>query len=126
MNKILIIEDNFEVADNLSEILELSGYQTEVANNGKEGVAKANSFEPSLILCDVMMPELDGFGVQKILSSCNIGEMSVIFHRQAVSAVITEVVILLPYKLNNCLRCILNECGFPHMFSFQTKPIFTL
>lgn len=69
MSKILIIEDNFEVADNLAEILELSGYEAEVARNGKEGVAKANEILPSLILCDVMMPELDGFGVQKILSS---------------------------------------------------------
>ncbi len=67
MKKILIIEDNTEVRENLAEILELSDYQVETAENGKIGVAKAMSNPPDLILCDVMMPELDGFGVLKIL-----------------------------------------------------------
>ncbi len=67
MKKILIIEDNFEVRDNLAEILELSGYDVTTAENGKIGVAKALEVCPELILCDVMMPELDGFGVLRIL-----------------------------------------------------------
>ncbi len=67
MKKILIIEDNFEVRDNLSEILELSNYDVVTAENGKIGVQKALTNTPHLILCDVMMPELDGFGVLKIL-----------------------------------------------------------
>lgn len=68
MKKILIIEDNAEVRENLAEILNLSGYQTTTAENGKIGVEHALSERPDLILCDVMMPELDGFGVLHILS----------------------------------------------------------
>ena len=67
MKRILIIEDNAEVRENLAEILELYGYTTEEASNGKEGVTKALATPPDLILCDVMMPELDGYGVLKIL-----------------------------------------------------------
>lgn len=67
MKKILIIEDNFEVRDNLAEILELSNYNVITAENGKIGVQKALTSSPDIILCDVMMPELDGFGVLKIL-----------------------------------------------------------
>lgn len=68
MKKILIIEDNTDVRENLAEILELSNYQPITAENGKIGVEKALQEPPDLILCDVMMPELDGFGVLHILS----------------------------------------------------------
>lgn len=68
MKKILIIEDNTDVRENLAEILELSGYHSITAENGKIGVEKAMQDQPDLILCDVMMPELDGFGVLHILS----------------------------------------------------------
>lgn len=66
---ILVIEDNRDVRENLEEILSLAGYEVNSAQNGKEGVAKALEHVPDLILCDIMMPELDGFGVLKILSS---------------------------------------------------------
>ena len=68
MKKILIIEDNPEVRENLEEILDLSGYDTETAENGMVGVQKALAAPPDLILCDIMMPELDGFGTLNILS----------------------------------------------------------
>lgn len=68
MKKVLIIEDNTDVRENLAEILELSNYQPITAENGKTGVEKALQESPDLILCDVMMPELDGFGVLHILS----------------------------------------------------------
>lgn len=68
MKKILVIEDNTEVRENLEEILELSGYAVESAPNGKIGVELALKSPPDLILCDVMMPELDGYGVLHILS----------------------------------------------------------
>jgi len=67
MKKILIIEDNLDVRENLAEILELSNYDVETAENGKIGVEKALKNPPELIICDVMMPELDGFGVLHIL-----------------------------------------------------------
>ena len=68
MKKILIIEDNDEVRENLEEILDLYGYDTETAENGKVGIEKAITNPPDLILCDIMMPELDGFGTLNILS----------------------------------------------------------
>jgi CRP/FNR family transcriptional regulator, polysaccharide utilization system transcription regulator len=68
MKKILIIEDNPDVRENLAEILSLSNYQALTAENGKVGVEMAIGHHPDLILCDVMMPELDGFGVLHILA----------------------------------------------------------
>jgi len=68
MKKILIIEDNSDVRENLAEILALSGYEAILAENGKIGAAKAQAELPDLILCDIMMPELDGYGVLHILS----------------------------------------------------------
>lgn len=68
MKKILVVEDNPDVRENLAEILMLSGYQAITAENGKIGVEKAQKESPDLILCDIMMPELDGYGVLHILS----------------------------------------------------------
>ncbi|HPK09243.1 MAG TPA: response regulator [Saprospiraceae bacterium] len=68
MKKILIIEDNDTVRENIAEILELSQYKTIQAENGKMGITKAIEEYPDLILCDVMMPELDGYGVLNIIN----------------------------------------------------------
>lgn len=68
MKKVLIIEDNTEVRENLAEILELDGYQCLTAENGKIGVEAAMENKPDLIICDIMMPVLDGFGVLKIIN----------------------------------------------------------
>ncbi len=66
--RILIIEDNEDVRENLAEILELYGYDTAEAADGLAGIKKAFEVDPDLIICDVMMPQLDGFGVLNILS----------------------------------------------------------
>jgi CRP-like cAMP-binding protein/DNA-binding NarL/FixJ family response regulator len=63
MKKILLIEDNDDIRNNTAEILELSGYKVMTAENGKVGVEKAIEHTPDLIICDIMMPVLDGFGV---------------------------------------------------------------
>jgi DNA-binding response OmpR family regulator len=63
MKKILLIEDNDEVRENTAEILELSDYKVFTAADGKEGVETANKELPDLIICDIMMPVLDGYGV---------------------------------------------------------------
>lgn len=63
MKKILLIEDNDDIRSNTAEILELSNYKVVVAENGKTGVEKAILEKPDLIVCDIMMPVLDGFGV---------------------------------------------------------------
>jgi DNA-binding NarL/FixJ family response regulator len=68
MNKrILIIEDEPEMRRNLAMILRLEGYQPLTAENGRVGLDLAASEKPGLILCDVMMPELDGYGVLRAL-----------------------------------------------------------
>ncbi|MEO8862098.1 MAG: response regulator [Ginsengibacter sp.] len=63
MKKILIIEDNDDIRDNTAEILGLFNYEVIVAENGKTGVEKALEHLPDLIICDIMMPVLDGYGV---------------------------------------------------------------
>jgi CRP/FNR family cyclic AMP-dependent transcriptional regulator len=63
MKKILLIEDNDDVRENTAEILELSNYTVIKASNGKEGVELALKNIPDLIVCDIMMPVLDGYGV---------------------------------------------------------------
>lgn len=68
MKKILVIEDNNEIRENIVEILELDGYEAMEAANGVEGVQVALKEVPDLIICDIMMPELDGYGVLHILS----------------------------------------------------------
>jgi CRP-like cAMP-binding protein/CheY-like chemotaxis protein len=66
--KILIIEDNTDIRENVVEILELAGYTVFEADNGKTGVELAIKNLPDVILCDIMMPELDGYGVLYILN----------------------------------------------------------
>lgn len=68
MKKILVIEDNLEVRENTAEILELSNYEVVTAQNGKTGVELALKELPDLIVCDIMMPVLDGYGVYHLLS----------------------------------------------------------
>lgn len=66
--KIVVIEDNTDVRENLAEILELDGYEVSTAENGKIGIKTVEEIHPDLILCDIMMPELDGYGVRHILN----------------------------------------------------------
>jgi len=63
MKTILVIEDEDRVRDTIKDILELEGFNAIVAANGKAGLQQALTCKPDLILCDVMMPELDGYGV---------------------------------------------------------------
>ena len=65
---ILLIEDNLEMRENTAEIMELANYNIITAINGKDGVSKAKEHLPDLIICDIMMPEMDGYGVLYILS----------------------------------------------------------
>jgi diguanylate cyclase (GGDEF)-like protein len=63
MKKILVIEDEDSVRENILELLDAEGFEAISAENGRLGVDLAKTMVPDLILCDVMMPELDGFGV---------------------------------------------------------------
>ena len=67
MRKILIIEDNQDVRENTADLLELSGYKVATCPEGESGIRKAKSFNPDLIICDIMMPGLDGYQVLEAL-----------------------------------------------------------
>jgi CRP/FNR family cyclic AMP-dependent transcriptional regulator len=68
METILVIEDNLQVRENIAEILELSNYKVFTASEGKTGVEIAIKERPNLIICDIMMPTLDGYGVLHLLN----------------------------------------------------------
>lgn len=68
MKSILVIEDNFDVRENIVEILELASYNVITADDGRRGIELAQQEIPDLIICDIMMPELDGYGVLHLLS----------------------------------------------------------
>ncbi len=68
MKKVLVIEDNKAVRDNIEEILDLAGYQVLCSENGKDGADRAIKELPDIIICDIMMPALDGYGVLHLLS----------------------------------------------------------
>lgn len=63
MKKILVIEDEKLILENILETLDLEGFEAVGAPNGLLGVEKAYEFMPDLIICDIMMPEMDGYGV---------------------------------------------------------------
>lgn len=63
MKTVLIIEDDTAIRENCAEILELAGYHVLVTDNGRVGVELAVQYKPDIIICDIMKPELDGFGV---------------------------------------------------------------
>ena len=67
MKKILVIEDEPEMRRNITTILRMEKYHAIAAENGRAGVDLAKKEKPDLILCDVMMPELDGHGVLRAL-----------------------------------------------------------
>ena len=68
MKKLLLIEDDVTVRENTAELLELSNYDVITASNGKLGIEKARQHHPDIIVCDIMMPETDGYGVLEALS----------------------------------------------------------
>ncbi|MES2679483.1 MAG: response regulator [Bacteroidota bacterium] len=68
MKTILVIEDNEDVRENTAEILEYANYKVFQAENGKVGIELAQAIKPDLIICDIMMPVLDGYGVIHLLN----------------------------------------------------------
>lgn len=68
MYKLLLIEDDVTVRENTAELLELANYEVVTASNGSRGIDKARTEKPDIIICDIMMPEVDGYGVLEALS----------------------------------------------------------
>jgi DNA-binding response OmpR family regulator len=71
MKKVLIIEDDYSVMSGIVDLLEAKGYSAYTAPDGKEGLKLAKDILPDLIICDVMMPKLDGHQVLTELSGSN-------------------------------------------------------
>jgi CheY-like chemotaxis protein len=69
MKTVLIIEDNLEIRENTGEILELTGFNVLSADNGRYGIDLAMDVIPDVILCDIMMPGIDGYEVIRQLKS---------------------------------------------------------
>ncbi|HTQ63847.1 MAG TPA: response regulator [Puia sp.] len=69
MKKILIIEDNEILLENIAEILKLSDYDVVLAKNGREGIEMATAEKPDMIICDIMIPEMDGYEVLAFLNN---------------------------------------------------------
>jgi len=63
MKRILLIEDDVALRENTAELLELSDYAVDMAPNGRIGITMAKDNPPDIIICDIMMPEVDGYGV---------------------------------------------------------------
>jgi DNA-binding response OmpR family regulator len=68
MNKVLLIEDDIVLRENTAELLELSNYIVITAPNGKTGLEMAKKSLPDIVVCDIMMPQLDGYGVLEALA----------------------------------------------------------
>jgi len=78
--KILVIEDEQYIRENIQELLEARGFNVRAATNGKQGVLEAIDFRPNLILCDIMMPKMDGFKVlEQIRKTSSIQTIPFIF-----------------------------------------------
>lgn len=79
MTKILIIEDEIKLLETLSELLSLGNYDVVEAKNGLEGFEKVTQTNPDLIICDIMMPVLDGYGFIKRLKQSDHHNIPVLF-----------------------------------------------
>jgi DNA-binding response OmpR family regulator len=78
--KILVVEDEQGIRENMQEMLEARGFVVRAATNGKQGVLEAIDFRPNLILCDIMMPKMDGYQVlEQIRKTSNIQNVPFIF-----------------------------------------------
>ena len=68
-HKILIVDDEPNIVISLEFLMKKEGFEVAVANDGEEALAKAASFAPDLMLLDVMMPEMDGYEVMRLLKA---------------------------------------------------------
>jgi CheY-like chemotaxis protein len=67
VRRILVIEDNAAVREEIADILMLEGFDVTGAEDGQAGLERAQATQPDLIICDVMMPRLDGYGTLQAL-----------------------------------------------------------
>ena len=65
--RVLVIEDNIDAAESLSEVLQFDEHEVALAHNGPDGIAKARTFRPEFVLCDIGLPGMDGYEVARVL-----------------------------------------------------------
>ncbi len=66
---VLVIEDNVDAGDSLADVLSLSGHRVLVARDGASGIDKARESRPDVVLCDIGLPDLDGYEVARRIRS---------------------------------------------------------
>jgi PAS domain S-box-containing protein len=67
--RVLVIEDNPDTAETLREMLEMDGHDAEITHRGRDGIEKARAFRPEIILCDIGLPDMDGYTVARGIRS---------------------------------------------------------
>ena len=65
--RVLVVEDNLDAAEILRSLLEVCGFQVSVAHTGQEGISAARQQEPHVVLCDIGLPDSDGYTVGSVL-----------------------------------------------------------
>ncbi len=113
--KVLVVDDEKNIRENIVEILELNGYEASSAENGLQGISVFYSFKPDFVLCDIMMPVLDGYGfLEKIKSDINSRNVPIVFlsakveleeHELALSKGATEYM-MKPFKISDLINVI--------------------
>ncbi len=125
MRTILIIEDNRTILENTAEILSLEGYDVLTATNGKKGLEKMHTLIPDLIICDLLMQEMDGFELLlEVGKNPKFSKIPVIFFsaktekkdiKKALDAGAVDYIIK-PFELDDLVktikRCLKNRSNF--------------
>ncbi len=125
MRTILIIEDNRTILENTTEILSLEGYDVLTATNGKKGLEKMHTLIPDLIICDLLMQEMDGFELLlEVGKNPKFSKIPVIFFsaktekkdiKKALDAGAVDYIIK-PFELDDLVktikRCLKNRSNF--------------
>ena len=71
MPTILVIDDEPNIADNLADLIQIMGHEVQTATDGREGIAQCRALAPDLVICDVMMPDVDGHEVLETIRDTN-------------------------------------------------------
>jgi CheY-like chemotaxis protein len=80
MKKILVIEDNVSIRENTKELLELNGFEVATAKNGQDGLGLIAQNNFDLILCDIHMPQVNGYDVfNKMKSDPQLSKIAIVF-----------------------------------------------
>jgi len=132
MKTILLIEDDSALRENTAEMLELSGYRMHTAANGKLGIEQAQTQKPDIIICDIMMPEVDGYQVlERLTKDPNTSQIPFIFlsakteHKEVRKGMDlgADDYLTKPFEEEELLSAVESRLAKAHLLSLQQKPI---